>query len=61
MLRLDNLVQEAGGPSQPRLISETIDLIVTIAMTSAGRRVTEIATIRGYDSRTGHTTGPAED
>ncbi len=61
LLRLDNLVQEAGGPSQPRLISETIDLIVTIAMTPAGRRVTELATITGYDSRTGHTTGPAED
>jgi P-type conjugative transfer ATPase TrbB len=58
LLRLDSLVQEAGVPSQPRLISEAIDLIVTIAMTPAGRRITEIATINGYDPTTGHRVEP---
>jgi type IV secretion system protein VirB11 len=51
--RIDQLVQEAGVPSQRRLIAETIDLIVSIARTSGGWRVEEILRIAGYDSEHG--------
>ena len=51
--RIDQLVQEAGVPSQRRLIAETIDLIVSIARTGGGWRVEEILRIAGYDSEHG--------
>jgi type IV secretion system protein VirB11 len=51
--RIDQLVQEAGVPSQRRLIAETIDLIVSIARTSGGWRVEEILRIAGSDSEHG--------
>jgi type IV secretion system protein VirB11 len=51
--RIDQLVQEAGVPSQRKLIAETIDLIVSIARTGGGWRVEEILRIAGYDSEHG--------
>ena len=53
LLRLDGLVQEAGVPPQPRLIRETVHLLVVIAPTPPGRRVTEMATVSRYDPSTG--------
>ena len=61
LLRLDGLVQEAGVPPQPRLICETIHLLVVIALTPSGRQVTEIATINGYDSAGGYQLTPVAD
>jgi type IV secretion system protein VirB11 len=58
LLRLDGLVQEAGVPPQPRLIRETIHLLVVIAPTPSGRRVTEIATMSGYDPAGGYQLTP---
>jgi P-type conjugative transfer ATPase TrbB len=46
--RLDQLVQEAGVPSQPQLIADAIDWIVSIARTPSGRRVTEMVRVRGW-------------
>jgi type IV secretion system protein VirB11 len=53
LLRLDGLVQEAGVAPQPRLIRETVHLLVVIAPTPPGRRVTEMATVSRYDPSTG--------
>jgi P-type conjugative transfer ATPase TrbB len=53
MTRLASLVQEAGVPAQLELIAETINLLVFIVRGSAGRRVTEIVRVAGYDSRSG--------
>src|SRR5208283_2460480 len=52
--RLDQLVQEAGVPSQPQLIAEAIDLIVAIERTATGRRVTEVVQVEGYDRANGY-------
>jgi type IV secretion system protein TrbB len=55
LMRLASLVQEAGVPSQPELIAETINLILFIVRSSAGRRVTELVRVAGYDARGGFT------
>lgn len=47
LIRLEQLVQEANVPPQPALIAEAIDLIVVIVRTPAGRKITEIARVRG--------------
>jgi type IV secretion system protein TrbB len=50
LIRLEQLVQEAGIPPQPALIAEAVDLLVVIVRTPRGRRVTEIARVRGVSS-----------
>ena len=52
--RLDQLVQEAGVPSQPQLIAEAINLIVAIERTPSGRRVTEVVRVEGYERANGY-------
>ncbi|HBZ70776.1 MAG TPA: P-type conjugative transfer ATPase TrbB [Deltaproteobacteria bacterium] len=52
--RLDQLVQEAGVPSQPQLIAEAVDLVVAIERTPTGRRVTEVVRVEGYDQANGY-------
>jgi len=54
LIRLEQLIQEANVPPQPRLIAEAIDLIVWIARVPAGRRLQEIARVRGWNSETGY-------
>ena len=51
--RLDQLVQEAGVPSQPRLIAETVGLVVAIARTATGRRIREVVRVEGFDRANG--------
>jgi len=55
LTRLSSLVQEAGVPPQPELIAETINLLVCIVRSAAGRRVTvllvSLDTTRATDSR----------
>jgi Flp pilus assembly CpaF family ATPase len=46
--RIDQLVQEAGVPSQPQLIAEAIDVIVSIRRSEGGRRVDEILLVKDY-------------
>ncbi len=55
LTRLSSLVQEAGVPPQPELIAETIHVIAFIMRTAAGRRVTELVRVEGYDPRAGFT------
>jgi Flp pilus assembly CpaF family ATPase len=49
LLRLDSLIQESGVPPQPRLVAETVNLVVFIARTPEGRRVREVVRVNGYD------------
>jgi len=60
LIRLSSLVQEAGVPPQPELIAETIHLIAFIARTPAGRRVTELVRLTGYDPQRGFSLAPVE-
>ena len=53
LTRLSSLVQEAAVPPQQELIAETIRLIAFIVRTAAGRRVTELVRVEGYDPRGG--------
>ncbi len=52
--RIDQLVQEAGVPSQPQLIADSVDLIVSITRTDGGRRVEEILSVEGYEPVRGY-------
>jgi len=47
LIRLEQLVQEANVPPQPALIAEAVDLIVVIVRTPNGRKITEVARVRG--------------
>src|SRR2546430_7530135 len=49
LLRLDSLILESGVPPQPRLVAETVDLVVFIVRTLEGRRVRELARVKAYD------------
>jgi P-type conjugative transfer ATPase TrbB len=53
LLRLDSLIQESGVPPQPRLVAETVDLVVFIVRTPEGRRVRELAQVNAYDAALG--------
>jgi P-type conjugative transfer ATPase TrbB len=50
LIRLEQLVQEANVPPQPRLIAEAIDLIVVIVRTATGRKITEVARVHGVSA-----------
>jgi type IV secretion system protein VirB11 len=47
--RLDQLVQEAGVPTQPRLLAEAIDWIAGMSRVDGDRRVTELVRVDGVD------------
>jgi type IV secretion system protein VirB11 len=47
LIRLEQLVQEANVPPPPALIAEAVDLIVVIVRTPSGRKITEVARVRG--------------
>jgi len=61
LIRLETLVQEANVPPQPRLICEAVDLVVSIAQTPAGRRLTGIAAVDGHDPKSGFRLRRIED
>ena len=58
LVRLSSLVQEAGVPPQPELIAEAINLLVFIARTPQGRKVTEVVRVERYDARDGFVLAP---
>jgi Flp pilus assembly CpaF family ATPase len=53
LIRLETLIQEGNVPPQPRLICETVDLVVSIAQTPSGRRLTGIAAVDSHDPKSG--------
>ena len=54
LLRLLNLVEEAGVPPQPELIAETVNMLAFMERTSEGRRLRELLIVEGYDETTGN-------
>ena len=53
LVRLEQLVAEAlsggAGGHMPKLIAEAVDLIVVISKAEGSRKITEIATVKGYE------------
>ena len=56
--RLDHLTQEAGVPSQARLIASTLDIVVHMRRHAQRREVQELYLIQGYDPETGYHVEP---
>jgi type IV secretion system protein VirB11 len=52
LLRLEQLIAEASTSPIPVLIGEAVDLVLFIERTRTGRRVSEVATVSGFDHQT---------
>jgi P-type conjugative transfer ATPase TrbB len=50
LLRIEQLIQEANVPPIPQIIAEAVNVVVSIQRKSHGRRVEEIAVIKGYQN-----------
>ncbi|HLN25024.1 MAG TPA: P-type conjugative transfer ATPase TrbB [Patescibacteria group bacterium] len=48
LIRLEQLIAEVSPTPMPALIGEAVDLIVVIAKTPTGRRITEVVTVQGH-------------
>lgn len=53
LVRVGQLIQEAGVPPAPDLISEAINLVVSIRRTASGRIVDEVVEVIGWTSGAG--------
>lgn len=54
LVRVGQLVQEAGVPPAPDLIAEAVNVVVSIQRERGSRRIGEIVEVSGYDSRSGY-------
>ena len=50
LIRVGQLIQEAGVPPNPELIAEAVSVVVSIKRTSEGRRVEEVSQVRGWSA-----------
>lgn len=50
LVRVGQLIQEAGVPPQPELIAEAVNVVVSIKRTAGGRVVDEIVRVKSYES-----------
>ena len=53
LVRVGQLIQEAGVPAAPELISEAVNLVVSIRRNSTGRSVDEVAEVTNWSSASG--------
>jgi len=53
LIRVGQLIQEAGVPAAPELISEAVDLVISIKRSSSGRMVDEVAKVTKWSSAVG--------
>lgn len=53
LVRIGQLIQEAGVPPAPELISESVNLVVSIKRTPTGRVVEEVAEVKGWTKAAG--------
>jgi P-type conjugative transfer ATPase TrbB len=51
--RLDQLLQEAGVPSQPHVVAEAVDLVVGMRRVGESRRVDQVVEVEGFDVTAG--------
>jgi len=49
LVRIGQLIQEAGVPAQPELIAEAVNVVVSIKRTVEGRVVDQIAKVAGFE------------
>lgn len=50
LVRIGQLIQEAGVPAQPELIAEAVNVVVSIKRTADGRVVDQIAKVTGFEN-----------
>ena len=50
LIRVGQLIQEAGVPPNPELIAEAVNVVVAIKRTATGRRIEEVATVSGWSA-----------
>ncbi len=53
LIRIGQLIQEAGVPPNPELIAEAVNVVVSIKRTATGRRVEEVAIVSGWSASGG--------
>ncbi len=54
LIRIGQLVQEAGVPEQPELIAEAVNVIVFISRSPTGRRVEDVTSVSGWSRDRGY-------
>ena len=50
LIRVGQLIQEAGVPPNPELIAEAVNVVVSIKRTAEGRRIEEVSLVRGWSA-----------
>jgi type IV secretion system protein VirB11 len=53
LVRVGQLIQEAGVPAAPELISEAVNLVISIQRNAAGRTIDEVAEVITWSSSIG--------
>jgi type IV secretion system protein VirB11 len=53
LVRIGQLIQEAGVPPAPDLIAEAVNVVVSIVKTPDGRRIEEVIRVQGYQPESG--------
>lgn len=53
LVRIGQLIQEAGVPPAPELIAEAVNVVVSIRREKGSRRIEEVVEVKGYDKGTG--------
>jgi len=53
LIRVGQLIQEAGVPPNPELIAEAVNVVVSIRRAIEGRRVEEVSLVRSWSAGRG--------
>ena len=53
LIRVGQLIQEAGVPPNPDLIAETVNVVVSIKRHATGRVIEAVASVRGWSATSG--------
>lgn len=56
LIRVGQLIQEAGVPPNPELIAEAVNVVVSIKRTASSRVVEEVSLVKGWDKDLGFLT-----
>ena len=54
LIRIGQLIQEAGVPPSPELIAEAVNMVVSIRRSDHGRRVDEVIRVQGWSASGGY-------
>ena len=53
LVRIGQLIQEAGVPAAPELISEAVNIVISIKRHSTGRMIDEVTEVSNWSSAIG--------